>query len=127
MKSAALSVASLVLTMSAAVAQAHHSYAMFDLARSQTIQGTVETIEWGNPHVWIWVVQTDDRGAGTTFGFETISPGELTRFFGWTKHSLNVGDHVTVDYMPLRSGRNGGALKKVTLANGRVLLTQMAT
>jgi hypothetical protein len=107
-----------------ATAQAHHSYAMFDMTRVETIRGTVKAVEWGSPHVWIWLVTTDQQGA-VTYGFETISPGELVRFYGWTKSSLGVGDKVTLDYVPLRSGRNGGALRKITLPDGRVLVTPL--
>ena len=36
-------------------ALAHHSYAMFDAARTVTVTGTVAKLEWTNPHVFIWL------------------------------------------------------------------------
>jgi hypothetical protein len=101
-------------------ASAHHSYAMFDRDRQATIHGSVSAVEWTNPHVWIWVV-ADDRPVAATIALETLSPGELQRFFGWGKSSVNVGDKITVDYAPLRSGKNGGAVKKITLVDGHVI------
>ena len=99
---------------------AHHSYAMFDLTRQATLHGTVQALEWTNPHVWLWV--TPDGQSGTTpYGFETLSPGELTRFCGFRKTSVAVGDPITVDYAPLRSGKRGGAIKSISFADGRVL------
>ena len=104
-------------------AWAHHSYAMFDQTRKVTVRGTIRTLEWVNPHIWVWVDVEDEKGGTATFGFESNAPAELTRFFGWTKRSLSAGDKVTIDYSPLRSGRNGGALRTLTFADGRVLLT----
>ena len=102
---------------------AHHSYSMFDQTKRLTLTGTVRAVEWANPHVWVWVDVDDGKGGITPWGFETNAPSELVRFFGWTKNSLRVGDKVTVDYAPLRSGRNGGALRTLTLADGRTLKT----
>jgi hypothetical protein len=45
---------------------------------------------------------------------ETTSPGVLTRS-GWTRHSLSPGDHVSVEFNPLRDGSHGGGLNSVTL------------
>jgi hypothetical protein len=109
-----------LLTVSVA-AVAHHSFAMFDMVKRETIHGRVKTIEWTNPHVWIWVDRQDAAGAVTSYGFELASPGEITRSYGWTKTSLKVGDEVTVEYAPLRSGKNGGALSSIKLPSGNVL------
>ena len=104
-------------------ARAHHSYAMFDQTQTVTVQGTVHTLEWTNPHIWVWVNVKDAKGVVTTYGFESNAPSELTRFFGWDKRSLTAGQAVTVDFSPLKSGRPGGALRTITLADGRVLRT----
>lgn len=113
-------VATIVLSL-ADRAWAHHSYSMFDRTRRETLQGTVRVLEWTNPHVWVWVDAQDETGKGTTYGFESSAPGELARFFGWTKNSLKPGDRITVEYAPLRSGNPGGALIRLTLADGREL------
>jgi hypothetical protein len=115
-------VAMMVIVSSGAVA-AHHSYAMFDQTRSLSVHGTVRALEWTNPHVWVWVDVADAAGASTPYGFESNAPSELARFFGWSKQSLTAGQLVTVDYAPLKSGRHGGALRTLTLADGRVLKT----
>src|SRR5215216_3201527 len=104
-------------------ALAHHSYAMFDQTRSATVQGTVHTLEWTNPHIWVWVVVKDASGGSTTYGFESNAPSELARFFGWNKRVLTAGETVTIEYSPLKSGRNGGALRTITFPDGRVLRT----
>jgi hypothetical protein len=102
------------------VADAHHSYAMFDLTRVATVQGTVKVVEWTNPHVWLWI------DSGGTYAFETVSPGELKRFYGWNSRSLSVGDKITVEFMPLRSGKQGGAVRRITFESGKSLETPLA-
>lgn len=120
-------VASLVCVLAGAgAAVAHHSYAMFDLTRESTTHGTVKALEWTNPHVWLFIVSDEGRPNGTTYAFESVSPGELTRFYGWSKALFSVGDKITVRYAPLRSGQPGGVMKSITLSSGKVLQTPVA-
>ena len=53
-------------------------------------------------------------------GLRSSSPGVLTRS-GWTKRSLQPGDHAVFRYAPLRDGNPGGSLLKVTLPSGQEL------
>jgi hypothetical protein len=124
----AFSTATIVCVMIAGAtgAHAHHSYAMFDTSRPETIVGTVRTLEWVSPHVWLWVEVPDGKGGSDVYGFETVSPGQIARDYGWDRNVLHVGDKVTVEYAPLRSGKNGGELEKVTLESGRVLATRFS-
>src|SRR5215204_3685723 len=64
------------LLQAADEAWAHHSYAMFDQTSTRTLKGTVRTLEWTNPHVWIWIDTDDGRGRTTAWGFETNAPSE---------------------------------------------------
>jgi hypothetical protein len=68
------------------------------------------------------VVETDakDSDPAGTWVFEVSSPGVLTRS-GWTKRSLQPGDHAVFRYAPLRDGNPGGFLLKVTLPSGQEL------
>ena len=103
------------------VALAHHSYAAVDMSARKTVQGTVTTLEWTNPHVWLWIGAPDDKGTVMPYAFESLAPSELTRFFGWNKRSLTSGQPVTIEYAPFRNGERGGALVTVTFADGRML------
>ena len=60
------------------------------------MEGTVKTVNWTNPHI-SFVVETDakDGEAVKIWVFEVSSPGVLTRS-GWTKRSLQPGDHVQI-------------------------------
>jgi Family of unknown function (DUF6152) len=117
------------------VAAAHHSNAAYDLDHPQTVEGTVKTVNWTNPHI-TFVVEPDEKNAepasagtpanasastnSSTWVFEVSSPGVLTRS-GWTKRSLQPGDHAVFYYAPLRDGNPGGYLLKVTLPSGQEL------
>lgn len=105
---------------------AHHSFAMFEMGKKQTITGKVHTLEWTNPHVWLWVDVTDAAGKVTTYGFEGAAPGEMTRMGGWTKRIVTKGQTVTVEFSPLKDGRPGGTLGKVTDADGNRIGKAMA-
>jgi len=104
---------------------AHHSFAMYDPAKLVTLTGTVKDFEWTNPHSRVWLITGGlDGKPEDLWSLELpTSPGNLTRM-GWSKHSLKSGDRVAIDINPLRDGRHGGSLKKVTvLATGEVLTT----
>lgn len=99
-------------------ASAHHSTTMFDHARVVTIAGTVKEVHWTNPHVAIYVFGTSKEiSEPTMWLMEMTSPGNLVRAGGWTRTAVKPGDKVTVDFAPLRDGKRGGALKKITLAD----------
>src|ERR1700736_6782522 len=103
------------------MAAAHHSNAAYDLDHPKTVEGTVKTVNWTNPHI-TFVIETDAKDAqpANTWVFEVSSPGVLTRS-GWTKRSLQPGDHATFRYAPLRDGTLSGFLLKVTLPSGQEL------
>ena len=103
------------------MAAAHHSNAAYDLDNPKTMEGTVRTVNWTNPHI-TFVVEADVKNgeAASSWVFEVSSPGVLTRS-GWTKRSLQPGDHAVFRYAPLRDGNAGGFLLKVTLPSGKEL------
>lgn len=112
----------LTWTMAAAAsssAAAHHSYAMFDQARQLAVSGTVATLEWRNPHVYVWlyVPSPATPGGYDLYGFENASPNVLERA-GWSKSTLEPGEALTVAYFPLKDGRAGGHFIRGTRPDG---------
>jgi hypothetical protein len=103
------------------VAAAHHSGAAYDLEHPKTMEGTVKSVNWTNPHI-TFVIESDakDGEPARSWVFEVSSPGVLTRS-GWTKRSLQPGDHAVFRYAPLRDGTLGGFLLRVTLPDGQEL------
>jgi hypothetical protein len=100
-------------------AAAHHSFAMFDNTKEQTLVGTVKEFQWTNPHTWLQVM-VDDGGKQVEWSIEGSSPNGLARR-GWTRTSFKPGDKVTVIIHPLKDGSNGGSYVKATLPDGRTL------
>jgi hypothetical protein len=98
----------------------HHSFAMFDLDKEVTVQGSVKELQWTNPHVWLQVLVPDGKGGTTEWSFEMGAPGMLARN-GWKSRSVKPNDKVTVVMNPLKSGAHSGRLVRVTLPDGRVL------
>jgi hypothetical protein len=117
---AILLAASLILSFGG-MAAAHHSNAAYDLDNPKTMEGTVKTVNWTNPHI-TFVIEPDVKSGdqSASWVFEVSSPGVLTRS-GWTKRSLQPGDHAVFRYAPLRDGNPGGFLLKVTLPSGQEL------
>ena len=101
-------------------ALAHHSFALYDMARSVEIDGNVDKMEWSNPHCWLFVWVAGSDGAKVSYGFEMTSVGEMTRR-GWKKTAVKPGDKVKVKYHPLRDGRNGGLMMSVMTSDGRTI------
>jgi hypothetical protein len=85
----------------------------------KTVTGVVKQVEWTNPHIWIWIDVTNDKGSTDLYGFEGMSPNFLERR-NWTRSTLKPGDTITVSYRPLRSGKNGGMFMNGK-ANGKTL------
>ncbi|MGC3980407.1 MAG: DUF6152 family protein [Steroidobacteraceae bacterium] len=101
-------------------ATAHHSSAMFDHDKVVSAEGVVRTWQFSNPHATLWVYINDTQGKPQLWGIEAPGPNQLVRS-GWDKDTVKPGDKVTVSLNPLRDGRNGGNLVKITLSDGRTM------
>ncbi|PWU11461.1 MAG: hypothetical protein C5B51_02565 [Terriglobia bacterium] len=101
-------------------AVAHHSFAMFDMSKRVTLNGTVTEFEWTNPHSYIEIDVPDEKGAVKHWSIEMGSPSILQQS-GWKFNSLKHGDKATLTMNPLKNGQAGGFLLQVTLPDGRVL------
>lgn len=99
---------------------AHHSFAMFDTAKRVSLVGTVTAFEWTNPHVYIELDVSDDKGVVKHWSVELGSPSILMQA-GWKFSDVKVGDKLTALINPLRNGEAGGLLMQVTLKDGRTL------
>jgi hypothetical protein len=104
----------------ATTAGAHHSFAMFDRNRTDTISGTVKEFELINPHGWLRIMVADAKGVQSEWSLEMGGAGQLERF-GWTPDAVHPGDKVKAQLHPLRDGSYGGQLITVTLPDGKVL------
>jgi Family of unknown function (DUF6152) len=123
---------------------AHHSFsAEFDATLAIKVTGEVSKVEWMNPHAWIhlgvnevcertatrgpggggddddesWTCRTIGADEAAEWGFELGSPNGLMRQ-GWSRNSLKLGDHVTIEGSRARDGSTNGNARVVTTADG---------
>ena len=104
----------------ASPAYAHHSMAGFDRNKSVTLVGTVKQFKWANPHSWIEMEITNDKGAAEIWSVEMTSPAVLIRA-GWKSNVIKPGDKVSVVAHPQISGEPGGIFVSLTLPGGETL------
>lgn len=106
----------------ASSATAHHSAAMFDDKKCQSIVGTVRNLQWQHPHAWLWLVAPNENGGeGDIWGFELPPPSSLAMNPNWSRSSLQKGDKITVRFSPLRDDQHGGLANAIVLPNSSVL------
>ena len=106
----------------ARLAAAHHSFAAyFDGQKAVTLTGEVVEVEWTNPHFHFSMDVKDADGAVARWRFEGFPPNMLVRQ-GWQRDvTLTPGAMITVEGWAARSEPNAGAVRWVTLADGRKL------
>src|SRR5262245_50686030 len=107
-------------------ARAHHSFNdIFDGDKVLTLRGTISTIDWINPHVYINIDVKDDTGKATTWGVESTPMNHLraagiSRQAPW--NDASKGEVVTIHVNPARSPnkteRPIGLLMRITYADG---------
>ncbi len=120
MKSLLVSTPVLIALFTAGSVYAHHSAAGIDRTKSVTVEGTVKSFKWGNPHSWLEVEVPNNKGGSDLWNFEMNPPAYLVRS-GWKSTSVKAGDKVKVMGRPFISGDPGGIFVSLTLSNGQVL------
>jgi hypothetical protein len=117
-RGASIFLPTLVLTLAARLAPAHHSFAVFFDTDSQLrkVTGVVKEFRFTNPHgvVTLAVAEGDHQ---VIWRAETNSPSILRRR-GWSTDSLHVGEKITVEGWPARDGSRYLRLRTATRANG---------
>ncbi|MEO6389146.1 MAG: DUF6152 family protein [Croceibacterium sp.] len=113
----ALAAATAMAALPGGAAQAHHSFAMFDQAKTVTLTGTVRQFQWTNPHSYIQLMVKDASGKDVEWSMEMGAPMYLYAR-GWRPATLRPGMVVSMTINPLRSGRPGGVVIDVTKPDG---------
>ena len=108
-----------IILMTAAAAEAHHSFAMYDHTRTLTLKGTVTKFQWTNPHAYLEIDVKDSKGVVKHYTLEGTSINMMQRI-GWRSNMIKFGDAVKVVMAPVTNGEPVGLLLEVTLPNGEV-------
>lgn len=81
----------LVMAAGAVLSFAHHGYSEYDRDATVSLEGTVESVMWGNPHVLVFL-QTEGKG---TYRVEWNAIWQLSRS-GIQTVPIKQGDRVVV-------------------------------
>jgi hypothetical protein len=110
-----------------AAALAHHSFAAeYDVKKPVTLKGTVTNVEWTNPHARFYIDVKDESGTVSNWNLELASPNVLVRQ-GWSRHTLKVGDQITVEGSQAKDGSQMANARSVTLADGKKVFASSQT
>ncbi len=102
---------------------AHHSpTAVFDMSKTATLTGTLTEVDWINPHIVIFLDVKRDDGSVETWKFESNPPSWFRRV-GLARNDFAkaIGQTVTVEGAPAKSGSLYGYLLKITFQDGNSL------
>ena len=99
------------LALASVTASAHHSAAAFDTQKEVTVNGTVKSYRFANPHVQLVVTVKKDDGSAVDMDVEAGAASVLNGL-GFNKDSLKVGDIVTITGNPARQNADAHMLGK---------------
>jgi hypothetical protein len=91
---------------------------MFDTSREVTVKGTVSSISFRNPHVFLYVDVVGDDGKPVTWAVEMSNLSNMISR-GIKNSTFKPGDLVTVTVNPLKTGKPGGNYTSVIAADGK--------
>lgn len=113
----------LALSVASSTTHAHHAFsAEFDANKRLEIEGVVTKVRFVNPHSWIYVDVTDDKGEVTNWGLEFGTPSALAAR-GLTKEEIKAGTEVRIQGFHAKRGGPWGYAAQLTLPDGRTFKT----
>ena len=86
---------------------AHHGTSGYDMEKVTTLNGTVTSFNWSNPHCLVHIDVKDSKGDVKDWIIELAAPTLMSRN-GWTKDSLKSGDQVIAETHPAKNGATTG-------------------
>jgi hypothetical protein len=109
-----------VLLFAARPSLAHHSRAMFDVAKNITYRGVVEQYQLQNPHSHIVITVSSDSNDPSTVGTWDIEASSINIMVsqGWNRTTYKAGDAITVVAHPMKNGSKGALLFYVIKPDG---------
>ena len=100
---------------------AHHGEANYDTDKTVSVKGTVTDFQFINPHVQINLDVKNDKGETEKWIGEARSPAMLSRYGGWDKNTIKVGDVITFYGHRTKNGTPFMRLEKIVMADGMEL------
>lgn len=99
-------------------AQAHHSFANYDMTKEITIKGIVQKFDFVNPHSLMVLNTVPKTGKAEQYQLFIASKSVMVRT-GWRPDSVKVGDAVSVTGALDRHNLHDVFLWDITFADGK--------
>ena len=102
-------------------AQAHHSFAIYDIDNKISRTGVLTKFEFANPHILMTLEVTNDDGSKATWHIESMNPRR------WDDRGLDrgvaeVGETVTIVGWPARNGEDDMTISAITTDRGETVV-----
>lgn len=105
--------------LSTSVVHAHHSInAVFDSSQNTTVEGVVDRMSFGNPHVIVYFNVIDENGEQQEWTAEG-GAATLLRREGWDQNALQKGQHIQITGFPSRHGTPMVLMRSANLLDPR--------
>jgi len=112
-----------LLALAPAATFSYQGTAAYDISKSITLDGTVTSLEWNNPHCLLHFDAKNDKGEMLHWTIELYNPLWMTRA-GWTRTILKAGDPINITFHGTKRGAPNGYIRdgdgKLT-SNGKEL------
>jgi hypothetical protein len=110
--------------LGAASLWAHHSLnAEYDTNKPVSLTGTLTSVDWRNPHAWIYLDAKTASGTVEKWQCELGSPNAMARA-GFGRKSASPGDEIVLDGILAKDGSKTCSTRVVKAKDGRVLYSQ---
>lgn len=110
----------LCLALGLAPALSHHAVqAQFDVSKVVELKGTLEKIDWINPHTYMHFAVKQDSGEVAHYAIESLGILGLRRVGIDSKSAFKVGEPFTFTINPSRDGSPTGLLVTLVFPDGR--------
>ena len=103
-------------------AGAHHSMAaVFDFSQRLSLTGTLISIDWRNPHIYLYVDAANEENQIESWSFEGPSPVVFRNLENASREDFEsaIGESIVVDASLARDGSMVGLIRTIELPGGK--------
>ncbi|HEX4996931.1 MAG TPA: DUF6152 family protein [Terriglobia bacterium] len=111
------------IVVCAALLLAHHGTSEYDMNKEVSLSGTVKEWTFMNPHSWLTLTVTPEKGGPEEWSIESAPPSYLTSQ-GWTVSTLKAGEKLSALVSPKKGEVRKGILLEVKRTSGETLIVR---
>lgn len=99
-------------------AEAHHSFAIYDMRQNVEFHGTVASVKFRNPHMALTLAVENDAGTERMVEFVEGAPANMLARLGLRPEFIAPGQAITAIGAPRHDNPDAWFLKVIVLADG---------